>query len=230
MEKLDKLVLFKIALDFDLADLVNFCLTFKKINEKICLNQRFWLEKIYKDYNIKTIDIPFKYKLFDGFDYKKYYQYINFMMNKYKNQYQDLLYVGSEDGGLNLVKLSVKNGANIQSDNNWPLRLASHNGHLEIVKYLVSQGANIHALDDLVLRKASGNGHLEIVKFLVKVGADIHTWDNSALRWASKYGHLEIVKFLVKEGANIHAGDDDALRRARNNGHLEVVKFLEQQG
>ena len=105
MEKLDKLVLFKIALDFDLPDIVNFCLTFKKINEKICLNQRFWLEKIYKDYNIKTGDIPSKYKLKDGLDYKKYYQYINFMMNKYKNNYDNLLKISSEVGELNLVKL-----------------------------------------------------------------------------------------------------------------------------
>ncbi len=49
--------------------------------------------------------------------------------------------------------------------------LASENGHLEIVKYLVSLGADVRALDNYAVRYASENGHLETVKYLTSVGA-----------------------------------------------------------
>ena len=46
METLRKDELFKIALEFDLPDLLRFCTSSKKINEKICQRNDIWLIKL----------------------------------------------------------------------------------------------------------------------------------------------------------------------------------------
>jgi ankyrin repeat protein len=51
-------------------------------------------------------------------------------------------------------------------------QLASKHGHLEVVKLLVSQGANINDHGDLAVQWASEHGQLEVVKYLVSQGAD----------------------------------------------------------
>ena len=61
------------------------------------------------------------------------------------------------------------------------------------VKYLVSIGADIRSENDYTLQLASRYGHLEMVKHLVSIGANIRSSNNLAVRWASEYGHLETV-------------------------------------
>ena len=43
-------VLFSIALELDLPDIVNLCRTSMKVNEYVCRNRNFWINKIKKDY------------------------------------------------------------------------------------------------------------------------------------------------------------------------------------
>lgn len=50
MEKFPKDVLIYMALKMDIYDIFSLCKTSKKINEKICQNSRFWMEKLKKDY------------------------------------------------------------------------------------------------------------------------------------------------------------------------------------
>ena len=128
------------------------------------------MNKIVKDFDVfrglrMFENIPEKYKLENRFNYKSYYKHINKYVSK--NDYNDMLESSSQNGDLNLVKLSVKKGANIHAFDDIALRWASRNGHLETVKYLVSQGANIHAQDDIALRWARKYGHLEVVNYLL---------------------------------------------------------------
>jgi len=127
---------------------------------------------------------------------------------------------------LELIKELVSEGANVNADDDYPLRCAASNGYLEIVQHLISVGANVHSCDDMALRCASSNGHLEIVKFLVSVGANVHAIDDYPLQWAAQNGHLEIVQYLVSVGANVHVDYDYPLRCASNNGHRKIVKYL----
>ena len=103
-------------------------------------------------------------------------------------------------------------------------------GSLQGVKFLQSKGADIRTENDAVLILASWGEHLEVVKYMVKHGADIRVHNYYVLIPASENGHLKVVKYLVEQGANIHTMDDYALRCASQNGHLDVVEFLVEQG
>jgi ankyrin repeat protein len=69
-------------------------------------------------------------------------------------------------GDLELVKYSLREGADIHRNEDHPIQMAADEGHLEVVRYLVSQGANICVLENCALKLASENGHLEIVQYL----------------------------------------------------------------
>ena len=83
MENLSKLVLFKIALNSDLPELTTLCQTSKRLNEQICFNQVFWMKRLSSDFDIYNDDIPNKYKIEGGLDYKNYYKFIINVINNY---------------------------------------------------------------------------------------------------------------------------------------------------
>ena len=62
------------------------------------------------------------------------------------------------------VKAILKGNKLEQGDLNQMVIRTAENGHLEVVKYLVSVGADIHSDEDDALVLASGKGHLEVVK------------------------------------------------------------------
>jgi len=126
------------------------------------------------------------------------------------------------------IPFLVERGANIHTDDDYPLCYSAKNGHLPVVKFLVEHGANIHAGDDCPLRWSARNGHLPVVQFLVERGANIHADDDWPLRWSAENGHLSVVQFLVERGANIHASDDYPLCWSAANGHQAVVDYLKK--
>ena len=135
----------------------------------------------------------------------------------------------SRDGDLSQVKKLIKNGADVHTDDDHPLRCAAEGGHLEVVKYLVEEcEANVHARDERALCDAAWGGHLEVVKYLVEeCEANVHARDDRPLHSTTYLGQLGVVKYLVEEcGADVHAWDDFALRNAAYWGHLGVVKYL----
>ena len=95
-----------------------------------------------------------------------------------------------------------------------PLSWAAENGHLEIVKLLLKEGVGVDSEDAWTpwswakqivrtpLSWAAENGHLEVVKLLLKKGADVASKENDGqtpMSRAAGNGHLEIVKLLLEE-------------------------------
>lgn len=194
IKDLSKNILIKIGLECTLLDLLNFCTSSSKINNSICNNQVFWMKKLNKDFGIyKKLSIPKKYKLEKGLDYKSYYKYITNRLNDFKDNFDNLLIDSSKKGDLNIVKIVLNKGANINAKDNQALIWASYNGQTEIVKYLVESGANIHAQEDYALELASHTGRIKTVKYLVEAGANIY---KRFLKDASENGYLEILEFL----------------------------------
>ena len=156
------------------------------------------------------------------------------------------LYYASKAGHLEIVKLLLKNGANVNAQYSQyycvtALDIAIENRHYEVVKLLLENGAT--------LSYESKKGDLETVKLLLKTRANVNAQDElslTALHYASKNGHLEAVKLLLENGANpnIQANpckqgypDDEfsdqigtALIFASSKGHLEIVKLLLENG
>lgn len=104
------------------------------------------------------------------------------------------------------------------------LCLASQKGHLDIVKVLIEAGADVnrntwwlknYSFTDgqfwsgcIAIFDAAENGHIEIVEELVNAGADVHLKDGPGrplLIRTALFGHAKIVRFLLGEGANATA-------------------------
>ena len=109
---------------------------------------------------------------------------------------------------------------------NWMLREMAEEGNLKGINLFENLGADISSNNDYPLHLASSEGHLEVVKYLISKGADIRSNNDYALRASSKNGHLDVVKYLIQNGANIHVDNDAALIAASSNGHLDVVEYL----
>ena len=78
MEKTSKDMLVQIALELDLKDILNFCNSFKKVNEKICKDDMFWRNKIEKEHpNIFSYNYLPKY-----ISYRDFYE--NIQDTKYR--------------------------------------------------------------------------------------------------------------------------------------------------
>ena len=89
-----------------------------------------------------------------------------------------------------------------------PLIYASTKGYLNIVRILIEFGANIESLDknkDTPLMMASLYGHIDVVDFLIKNGANINAVDDegdTALHLAAMNSHVSVIKYLLTNGAN----------------------------
>lgn len=147
------------------------------------------------------------------------------------------LWCAAAAGHLEIVKLLVKSGANVNSTtktNSTPLRAACFDGHYEIVKYLVEHNADIEVANrhgHTCLMIACYKGHFKIARYLIDIGADVNRKSvkgNTALHDCAESGSLEIMKLLINSGARI---DVDAygmtpLLAASVTGHLHIVEHL----
>merc|ERR1719203_1826012 len=150
------------------------------------------------------------------------------------------LWCAAAAGHLEIVRLLVKSGANVNSTtktNSTPLRAACFDGHFEIVKYLVEHNADIEVANrhgHTCLMIACYKGHFKIAKYLIDIGADVNRKSvkgNTALHDCAESGSLDIMKLLLISGARI---DVDAygmtpLLAASVTGHLHIVEHLISQ-
>jgi ankyrin repeat protein len=135
---------------------------------------------------------------------------------------RNALHYAAEEGRLDIVKLLVENGADVNIDGkDWTkstsaIELAANGGHLAIFQFLLENGTNLES-KDIALQEinlfcaAAGSGKLEVVEQLIKKGIDINAFDthsSNALLCAARKGRLDIVKFLLAKGADIECKDD----------------------
>ena len=78
-------------------------------------------------------------------------------------------------------------------------------------------GADVTSNDNYAVRIASQRGHLDVVKFLVEHGADVNADNKYALRGACVNDHLDVVKYLVEQGVVVTDDDDSFVRHAYNS-------------
>jgi uncharacterized protein len=134
-----------------------------------------------------------------------------------------------------------------------PLHYASRDGRLEVARILVANGANIEKRDpnDITpLLMAISNNQMELAKFLIERGADVNVvdwygrspiWqavevrnmdvDNSTFKnGVDREPVLEVIKILLEKGANpnVRTAESPPIRRfiLPTTGTLEWVDFV----
>ncbi|XP_076259680.1 protein fem-1 homolog B isoform X1 [Rhynchophorus ferrugineus] len=140
-------------------------------------------------------------------------------------------------GHLNVVKLLVKAGANVNhptKTNSTPLRAACFDGRLDIVKYLIYHNADIHLANkynNTCLMIAAYKGHLDVVRFLLENGANPNEkalCGATALHFSAECGHVGVVKKLLEYGAKFFCNDSGMtpIKCAAERTRHVVVEFL----
>ncbi|AYV85060.1 MAG: putative ankyrin repeat protein [Satyrvirus sp.] len=147
-----------------------------------------------------------------------------------------------------IVEYLVKSGADVTSNNNLAIKLASRVNYNDyIIQILIDNGSNVHVQDDFPVRMAAYAADFDNIKVLVKNGADIHSKNDFVLRYISHMSYIcrtldttygsdkdkyfsDIIKYLVENGANIHADDEYALKISITRGRFRAVQILLEAG
>jgi ankyrin repeat protein len=98
------------------------------------------------------------------------------------------LQICAEGGRNDLVKYLLSRGANPDTNDGAPLKLAVIHGNLDVVKTLIEAGANPNHPEALALFSALVNNNYDIAEFLLESGAKmIQAWQNLLGEEALKY-------------------------------------------
>ncbi len=111
-------------------------------------------------------------------------------------------------------------GANVHTQKDMPIRLASKVGHICTVKQLLKAGATPHML---ALSAAAYRGHIEVVRLLLEAGA-VDT-NGEALYSAQRQGYTNICALLDKYNDNLTCKEGLASQDTLNvkQGILELT-------
>ena len=115
-----------------------------------------------------------------------------------------------------------------------PLSLAAQIGSLEIVKILVEEGANVDSTNEwgsTALFYALEANHFDIADYLLEEGADIDVSAGSCPPIIASVVscNLNVTRYLVEHGANVNERDAtgrDALDYAKLKGEDDTIAYL----
>nr|WP_284703690.1 ankyrin repeat domain-containing protein [Clostridium swellfunianum] len=159
------------------------------------------------------------------------------------NIFSSILSTASSSGNLDIVKMLIDAGANIEGFSNGsdsPIYAASSSGHLDIVKLLIGAGASIEG-SSITTRPIAGavsRGHLEVCKLLIENGACLDFCDDknqSLLLIAIGTCNIELISYLLEMGVDVNSQDKykhsalhDLFYKKKNK--VEICKLLIDYG
>ncbi|XP_070570373.1 ankyrin-1-like isoform X5 [Ptychodera flava] len=151
------------------------------------------------------------------------------------------LHWAAGEGNMDIVRLLLKSGANINARTSetglTPLHQAAISGHSETIEFLLLNGAVIEAKDkkdgQTALHLAASQGHRNAVEILIENGADVGAKDtetkSTPLHAAAANGQTESAHLLLQYEADINAQNksgNTALHSAAWFGHPDVVHLF----
>jgi ankyrin repeat protein/GTPase SAR1 family protein len=155
-----------------------------------------------------------------------------------------ILSLACEHGYIDLVKLLVLRGANIEHrDSDFertPFLIASIYGHVPVLNLLLELQCNKNArtkMNNGALAVACWQGHLDALQFLVDFGHlavnEEHQNARTPLHWAARNGHIDVCSFLLERHANINSQDQylqTALHKSCKGNHVACAELLISKG
>jgi hypothetical protein len=97
---------------------------------------------------------------------------------------------------INIIKKLIEEGANVNADNAFILKIFAEEGKLSAVKMLLDFGIN-PKLNPTAFVRAAELGYYDIVKLLLQNGANPNSSGGLALKKAAANCHLKITKLLI---------------------------------
>ncbi|XP_076081216.1 uncharacterized protein LOC143052139 [Mytilus galloprovincialis] len=143
-----------------------------------------------------------------------------FRINSVNKQYVTPLFIASQRGHVEIVKLLLQNGADVnkcKKNGASPLFVACHEGHLEIVKLLHKSKADVNLCK-----------HQKLLGEADQIGLEIKGCI-SPLFIACKIGNSKIVQFLLDHDADTEISTEigkTPLFIALQNSHEEIARLL----
>ncbi len=160
------------------------------------------------------------------------------ILNKKCSYFGTPLHIACEDGNLDIVKMLVEAGADLNIRNTvqeTPFLWALHHKHENIASYLLENGANIHAVGCkkesalfISAEKCSGR----MTQFLIDQGLDVNQLASAkmnALDWTTSSGNVEGAKVLIENGIDIDYITPAFWWACRRN-HRDLAAFLLSKG
>ncbi|HKT97637.1 MAG TPA: ankyrin repeat domain-containing protein [Paraburkholderia sp.] len=112
------------------------------------------------------------------------------------------------------------------------LMLASLNGDMDLVKLLITKGAEVNKQGWTPLHYAAANGHDDVAKLLIGYSADVNALSpngTTPLMMAARGDHMSTAKLLLDHGANLNAKNQigmNALDFAKQYKAPDAIKDL----
>jgi ankyrin repeat protein len=121
------------------------------------------------------------------------------------------LWYAAHVGNIEVVKLLVEAGADVNPGSWPPLCAAVDEDNTAIAEYLIDHGANVNYPKDWgpLQEAATTKSHnIEMVKLLIERGADVNATSWPALHTAiSRAKNRDMAEFLIQHGADVNAKD-----------------------
>jgi hypothetical protein len=164
---------------------------------------------------------------------------VRYHFDKGKINYNAFLHLAVKYGHLDIVKLLVKNGADVNlknSEGSTPLHIVGGDDEaVRVAEFLIENGANINLKNEYgntPLHNAVAYWRIKTVILFVLNGADINLKDrhgNTALHLAVATGYSAMVKFLADNMPNMNLKNRDgqtALDIAIKRRYTDIVEIL----
>jgi ankyrin repeat protein len=124
-----------------------------------------------------------------------------------KDKLEYLLYLGAANGHIEIVKHLLTKVSSLNNKNLNPLHVSVRNEYLNITKLLVSSGANVNFKNsegDPVLHMTALNKEADILNFLLVNGCYPDEIDNRRFTTLHKCKSPSVAKALISHGANVN--------------------------
>lgn len=129
---------------------------------------------------------------------------------------------------IEIIKLLIENGINVQANNNQALKSACYEDLADVVEILLNSGANIDIGKDSILGCAN---NMDVIKILVEHGADPFYNKNALFLDACENYDLKLITYLIEIGADVNIPDDNPICSIFDSkGNPKIKRLLLQNG